>query len=118
MNPKNRSMSPAQIKAELLTHTFLDPRWDASFKLLIADEEHPERLVHFLNSLLRLEGTDQITTAILQGTEQEVIFGFEKKVTFDIHCKNERNEPIIVVHTTRPHQVLTMFAHHEALPSI
>ena len=96
MNPKNRCMTPAQIKAELKSHTFLDPRWDATFKLLIADEEHPERLVHFLNSLLRLEGSDQITTAILQGTEQEVIFGFEKKVTFDLHCKNERDEPIVV----------------------
>jgi len=43
-------LTKEEIKAELLTHTFLDPRYDACFKLLIADESHPERLVHFLNT--------------------------------------------------------------------
>ena len=96
MPKNNHLLTKEQIKAELLKHTFLDPKWDATFKLLIADEEHPERLVHFLNSMLRLEGTDRILTAVLQGTEQEVVLGFEKKVVFDIHCRNERDEPIVV----------------------
>jgi len=85
-----------EIKAELLTHTFLDPRYDACFKLLIADEAHPERLVHFLNSLLRLEGVEQIAQATLRGTEQEVLFGLERKVIFDIYCQSEKGEPILV----------------------
>jgi len=96
MNPKNYRLTAAQVKAELLKHTFLDPRYDATFKILIADEEHPERLVHFLNAMLRLEGEQQIVSAVLQGTEQEVIFGYEKKVVFDIACRNEKGEPIIV----------------------
>jgi len=89
-------LTKEQIKAELLKHTFLDPRFDACFKLLIADEAHPERLVHFLNSLLRLEGLNQIVQATLRGTEQEVLFALERKVIFDIYCRNERGEYIIV----------------------
>ncbi len=89
-------LTKEEIKAELLTHTFLDLRYDACFKLLIADESHPERLVHFLNSLLRLEGSQQIAKATLRGTEQEVLFGLERKVIFDIYCQSEKGEPIIV----------------------
>lgn len=96
MNPKNFFLTPAQIKEELLKHTFLDPRYDATFKLLLMDGEHPERLVHFLNALLRLTENDRIESAVLQVAEQEVIFGFERKVVFDLHCRNEKGEPIIV----------------------
>jgi len=96
MNLYTQKLTREEVVAVLKTHTFLDPLWDASFKILIADEQHPERLVHFLNSLLRLAGDDRISTATLQGTEQEVLFGWEKKVRFDIHCRNQNNEPIIV----------------------
>jgi len=32
----------------------------------------------------------------LRGTEQEVLFGLERKVIFDIYCQSEKGEPIIV----------------------
>ncbi len=41
--------------------------------------------VHFLNALLRLEGPEEILTADLRIQEH-----------FDIHCVNQRGEPIVV----------------------
>jgi len=118
MTPRHYHLTKEQILAELLTHTFLDPRYDATFKLLIADEDHPERLVHFLNSMLRLTGPDSIATACLVGTEQDVVLGFEKKIVFDIHCRNDRDEPIIAVHSTHTHNGVTLFPHPCVLPCI
>ena len=96
MNPFTRKLNPAELVLELKRHAFLDPLWDANFKMLVADQHHPERLVHFLNALLRLQGLERIASATLQGSEQEVVLGFEKKIRFDIHCKSQRGEPIIV----------------------
>jgi len=90
------ALSHEELVAWLRSHTYLDPLWDASFKILIADAAHPERLVHFLNALLRLDGPEEILTADLHIQEHPSPFGYEKGIAFDIHCVNQRGEPIVV----------------------
>jgi len=89
-------MTPDELVQWLLKSTFLDPLWDASFKLLIADPAHPQRLTHFLNSLLRLEGNEAIVSTQLKVNEHPSPFGYEKGISFDIHCANQKGEPIII----------------------
>lgn len=75
---------------------FADPTYDASFEILFANENNQRLLLSLLNSLLNLNGPNQLEEIKLSQQEIPVLLNDYKIPIVDIHCKSfvydERNE--------------------------
>jgi predicted transposase/invertase (TIGR01784 family) len=79
---------------EILQSTYMDPLTDYGFKKLFGEVSNKELLIDFLNEIIKEEGC--ITDIKYQPTEQLGNTEDDRKAVFDIFCKNEKDEWIIV----------------------
>jgi predicted transposase/invertase (TIGR01784 family) len=73
---------------------YINPYTDFGFKKIFGEEGSKELLRDFLNSLLPAE--HKIATLTFTNPTRLGANRVQKAVAFDIHCKNERDEPFIV----------------------
>lgn len=78
---------------EIKKHTYLDPLYDAGFKVFLSDED---ALVNFLNGVFHLEGENKIESVIIKNTDINIIFPVVKPFRLDISAKTSNGACINV----------------------
>lgn len=74
---------------------FFDPLSDFGFKKIFADERNKDLLISFLNASISDE-SGIITELTYLPTEQLGVRPQERRVLFDIYCKNQNNDHFII----------------------
>lgn len=74
---------------------FFDPLSDFGFKKIFADERNKDLLIAFLNASISDE-SGIITDLTYLPTEQLGVRPQERRVLFDIYCKNQNNDHFII----------------------
>jgi predicted transposase/invertase (TIGR01784 family) len=75
---------------------FLDPKNDLVFKRLFGDENHKDRLISFLNNILKLRDDKQIADVHVLNPNQVPRLPELKDTTLDVRCKDQRGIEYIV----------------------
>ncbi len=94
----------------LFPATYIDFRSDFAFKRLFGTEANKELLLSFLNALL--DGEEDFREITYLNTEQQGRYREERKAMFDVYCKNEKDEYIIVemqVHSQEHYRERSLF---------
>ena len=72
-----------QTYEEIKKRTYLDPLYDAAFKVFLSDEQ---ALISFLNGVFKLEGDNRITAVTIKNTEVNILFPQVKTFRLDIRA--------------------------------
>ncbi|WP_250311472.1 Rpn family recombination-promoting nuclease/putative transposase [Rickettsia endosymbiont of Oedothorax gibbosus] len=75
---------------------FLDPKNDFCFRQIFGTEKNKDILVHFLNDVLKFEGSDQITNVEFLPTIQDPDIAIYRKSIVDVLCKDQHGNQFIV----------------------
>ncbi len=83
---------------------FLDPKNDRAFRRIFGSEKNKDILIHFINDILGLEGSDQIQEVSFQPTIQEAEIASKKQSAVDVLCKDAKGVQIIVEMQVSPQE--------------
>jgi predicted transposase/invertase (TIGR01784 family) len=83
---------------------FLDPKNDLAFRRIFGSEKNKDILIHFINDVLGLEGSDQIQEVTFQPTIQEPEIAVKKQSAVDVLCKDANGVLIIVEMQVAPQE--------------
>jgi predicted transposase/invertase (TIGR01784 family) len=75
---------------------FLDPKNDVSFKKIFGSEKNKDILIHFINDILELEGSDKIKQVEFLSPIQDPEIASKKQSIVDVLCSDENGVQIIV----------------------
>ncbi|MCC8398607.1 MAG: Rpn family recombination-promoting nuclease/putative transposase [Rickettsia endosymbiont of Labidopullus appendiculatus] len=75
---------------------FLDPKNDFCFRQIFGTEKNKDILVHFLNDVLKFEGSEQITNVEFLPTIQDPDIAMYRKSIVDVLCKDQHGNQFIV----------------------
>ncbi len=75
---------------------YLDPTNDVAFKKVFGTESNKHLLISLLNALLRLKGENEIIDVTILPQEQSPVLREEKKIIFDVRCKDQAGNQYIV----------------------
>ncbi|WP_341748508.1 Rpn family recombination-promoting nuclease/putative transposase [Candidatus Tisiphia endosymbiont of Sialis lutaria] len=75
---------------------FLDPKNDFCFRQIFGTEKNKDILVHFLNDVLKFEGSDKITNVVFLPTIQDPDIAIYRKSIVDVLCKDQHGNQFIV----------------------
>lgn len=75
---------------------FLDPKNDFCFKQIFGTEKNKDILIHFLNDILKYEGSEKITEVTFLKTIQDPEIAAYKQSIVDVLCKDQKGEQVIV----------------------
>ena len=73
---------------------YVNPYTDFGFKMIFGTEMNKELLISFVNSLL--DGKEIIKELTYLNTEQLGISEKDRRAVFDVYCKNEKGEKILI----------------------
>jgi predicted transposase/invertase (TIGR01784 family) len=83
---------------------FLDPKNDLAFRRIFGSEKNKDILIHFINDVLGLEGSNQIQDVTFQPTIQEPEIAVKKQSAVDVLCKDANGVFIIVEMQVAPQE--------------
>jgi len=75
---------------------FLDPKNDVAFKKVFGSEKHKDILIHFINDILELKGSNQIEEVEFLSPIQNAEIASKKQSIVDVLCKDKNGVQIIV----------------------
>jgi len=75
---------------------FLDPKNDIAFRKVFGSEKHKDILIHFINDILELKGSDQIEGVEFLSPVQDAEIAYKKQSIVDVLCKDKNGVQIIV----------------------
>jgi predicted transposase/invertase (TIGR01784 family) len=75
---------------------FLDPKNDFCFKKIFGTEKNKDVLMHFLNDILELTGSNQITEVAFLKTIQDPDIAAYRQSIVDVLCKDQNGVQLIV----------------------
>ncbi len=83
---------------------FLDPKNDIAFKRIFGSEKNKDILIHFINDVLELKGTNRIKEVTFLSTIQVPEIAAKKQSIVDVMCRDENGTQIIVEMQVSPQQ--------------
>ncbi|ROT46997.1 Rpn family recombination-promoting nuclease/putative transposase [Candidatus Cardinium hertigii] len=83
---------------------FLDPKNDIAFRRIFGSEKNKDILIHFINDILELKGTDIIKEVTFLSPIQDPEIASKKQSIVDVLCKNEDGTQIIVEMQVSPQE--------------
>ncbi|MBH1989722.1 MAG: Rpn family recombination-promoting nuclease/putative transposase [Alphaproteobacteria bacterium] len=75
---------------------FLDPKNDYLFKRLFGTEKNKDILIHFINSVLHLEGEDAIQDVTYLQTDLNPEYAYKKQSMVDVLCRDIKGTQFII----------------------
>ena len=75
---------------------FLDPKNDFCFKQIFGTEKNKDILIHFLNDILKYEGSEKITEVTFLKTIQDPEIAAYRQSIVDVLCKDQNGDQVIV----------------------
>jgi predicted transposase/invertase (TIGR01784 family) len=82
------------VISEVPKGRYINPRTDFGFKRIFGTESNKDLLIHFLNSVLKIDG--KIVNLEYSNVEQRGRIKTERGAFFDLHCTTDKGEYIIV----------------------
>jgi predicted transposase/invertase (TIGR01784 family) len=83
---------------------FLDPKNDIAFRRIFGSEKNKDILIHFINDVLELKGSEMIKEVSFLSTIQIPEIAAKKQSIVDVLCKDENGVQIIVEMQVSPQQ--------------
>ncbi len=80
----------------MLISKFLDPKNDVSFKRIFGTERNKDILIHFLNDVLYLEGSNTIEDVKFLSPIQDPEIASKKQSVVDVLCKDTNGVQLVV----------------------
>ena len=75
---------------------FLDPKNDVAFRKVFGSEQHKDIVIHFINDILELKGSDQIENVDFLSPIQDPAIASKKQSIVDVLCSAKNGVQIIV----------------------
>jgi predicted transposase/invertase (TIGR01784 family) len=75
---------------------FLDPKNDIAFRKVFGSEKHKDIVIHFINDILDLKGSDQIENVEFLSPIQDPEIASKKQSIVDVLCRDKNGVQIIV----------------------
>ncbi|MBQ9445332.1 MAG: PD-(D/E)XK nuclease family transposase [Victivallales bacterium] len=88
----------------LIPERYINPITDFGFKRLFGTESNKDLLIDFLNAIIGLEEEESIQDVIFLNPEQLGTKKDDRKAVYDIYCKTERGDHVIVEMQSEPVQ--------------
>ncbi|WP_342271940.1 Rpn family recombination-promoting nuclease/putative transposase [Candidatus Tisiphia endosymbiont of Parasteatoda lunata] len=83
---------------------FLDPKNDIAFRRIFGSEKNKDILIHFINDVLELKGSDRIKEVTFLPTIQEPEIASKKQSIVDVLCKDENGVQLIIEMQVSPQE--------------
>ncbi|WP_342271195.1 Rpn family recombination-promoting nuclease/putative transposase [Candidatus Tisiphia endosymbiont of Parasteatoda lunata] len=83
---------------------FLDPKNDVAFRRIFGSEKNKDILIHFINDVLELKGSDRIKEVTFLPTIQEPEIASKKQSIVDVLCKDENGVQLIIEMQVSPQE--------------
>jgi predicted transposase/invertase (TIGR01784 family) len=83
---------------------FLDPKNDVAFRRIFGSEKNQDILIHFINDVLELKGSDRIKEVTFLPTIQIPEIAAKKQSIVDVLCKDENGVQIIIEMQVSPQE--------------
>ncbi|WP_341750116.1 Rpn family recombination-promoting nuclease/putative transposase [Candidatus Tisiphia endosymbiont of Sialis lutaria] len=83
---------------------FLDPKNDIAFRRIFGSEKNKDILIHFINDVLELKGSDRIKEVTFLPTIQEPEIAAKKQSIVDVLCKDENGVQLIIEMQVSPQE--------------
>ncbi|WP_342271340.1 Rpn family recombination-promoting nuclease/putative transposase [Candidatus Tisiphia endosymbiont of Parasteatoda lunata] len=83
---------------------FLDPKNDVAFRRIFGSEKNKDILIHFINDVLELKGSDKIKEVTFLPTIQEPEIAAKKQSIVDVLCKDENGVQLIIEMQVSPQE--------------
>jgi len=83
---------------------FLNPKNDVAFRRIFGSERNKDILIHFINDVLELKGSNRIKEVAFLSTIQEPEIAAKKESVVDVLCKDENGVQIIVEMQVSPQE--------------
>ncbi len=88
----------------LIPERYINPLTDFGFKRLFGTESNKDLLIDFLNAIIGLEEEESIQDVTFLNPEQLGTKKDDRKAVFDIYCKTEQGDHVIVEMQSEPVQ--------------
>jgi predicted transposase/invertase (TIGR01784 family) len=88
----------------LIPERYINPITDFGFKRLFGTESNKDLLIDFLNAIIGLEEEESIQDVIFLNPEQLGTKKDDRKAVYDIYCKTEQGDHVIVEMQSEPVQ--------------
>ncbi len=88
----------------LIPERYINPITDFGFKRLFGTESNKDLLIDFLNAIIGLEEEESIQDVTFLNPEQLGTKKDDRKAVYDIYCKTERGDHVIVEMQSEPVQ--------------
>ncbi|WP_342260188.1 Rpn family recombination-promoting nuclease/putative transposase [Candidatus Tisiphia endosymbiont of Metellina segmentata] len=83
---------------------FLDPKNDIAFRRIFGSEKNKDILIHFINDVLELKGSDRIKEVTFLPTIQIPEIAARKQSVVDVLCKDENGVQLIIEMQVSPQE--------------
>lgn len=83
---------------------FLDPKNDIAFRRIFGSEKNKDILIHFINDVLELKGSNRIKEVTFLPTIQEPEIASKKQSVVDVLCKDENGVQLIIEMQVSPQE--------------
>ncbi|MGI2257558.1 Rpn family recombination-promoting nuclease/putative transposase [Candidatus Cardinium hertigii] len=80
----------------MVTSKFLSPKNDVAFRKIFGSEKHKDILIHFINDVLNLKGSDKVEKVTFLSTIQDPDIAYKKESIVDVLCTDQYGKQIIV----------------------
>ena len=98
----------------MLTSKFLNPKNDVAFRKIFGSEKHKDILIHFINDVLDLKGSDKVQDVRFLSTIQDPDIACKKESIVDVLCTDQYGKQIIVEMQVAPQEGFEKRAQHYA----
>ncbi|MGI2262403.1 Rpn family recombination-promoting nuclease/putative transposase, partial [Candidatus Cardinium hertigii] len=88
----------------MVTSKFLSPKNDVAFRKIFGSEKHKDILIHFINDVLNLKGSDKVEKVTFLSTIQDPDIACKKESVVDVLCTDQYGKQIIVEMQVSPQQ--------------